>query len=172
VVRVEDSVRDCVVEPSPGRHAIHLAMHIFQHTNFNFLRYRWHAIVLSWVLIIAGMITLATKGIPLGIEFAGGTAVIVQFDQPASVQQVREALDKSFPGGGQNVIVQTYGDPAQRQVMIRVPHVGAESGASLSTTKQQVVDALKKGNVGAFREMGTEIVGPAVGRELRSKGLW
>jgi preprotein translocase subunit SecF len=147
-------------------------MHIFKNTNYDFLRWRWQAIALSWVIIIAGAITFATKGIPLGIEFAGGTAVIVKFDQPISVQQVRQALDKSFPGGGQNVIVQTFGDPGQRQVMIRVPHVGAESGASLSTTKQQVVAALKQGNVGTFEEKGTEIVGPAVGRELRSKGLW
>jgi preprotein translocase subunit SecF len=147
-------------------------MHIFKHTNYDFLRWRWHAIALSWVIIVAGAITFATKGIPLGIEFAGGTAVIVQFDQPTSVQQVRQALDKSFPGGGQNVVVQTYGDPAQRQMMVRVPHVGAESGASLSTTKQQVLAALKQGNVGTFAEKGTEIVGPAVGRELRSRGLW
>ena len=45
----------------------------------------------------------ATKGMPLGIEFAGGTVVIVKFEQPPSVQQVRAALDKSFPGGGENV---------------------------------------------------------------------
>jgi len=146
-------------------------MHIFKHTTYDFLRWRWHAIALSWIIIIAGAITFATKGIPLGIEFEGGTAVIVQFDQPVSVQQVRQALDKSFPGGGQNVVVQTFGDPAQRQVMIRVPHVGAESGGSLSSTKQQVVDALKKGSVGAFKESGTEIVGPAVGKELRTRGL-
>ena len=146
-------------------------MHIFKHTNFDFLRWRWQAIALSWIIIIAGIVVLMTKGIPLGIEFAGGTAVIVQFDQPASVQQVRSALDKSFPGGGENVVVQSYGDPARRQMMIRVPHVGAESGTSLSSTKQQVVDALTKGGVGAFSVSGTEIVGPAVGQELRSKAL-
>jgi preprotein translocase subunit SecF len=146
-------------------------MHIFKNANFDFLRYRWHAIALSWIIIIAGIVTFMTKGIPLGIEFAGGTAVIIQFDQPESVQNVRGALDKSFPGGGENVIVQSYGDPASRQVMIRVPHVGAEQGTSLSQTKQQVVDALHKGGVGAFTEKGTQIVGPAVGRELRSKGL-
>ena len=124
-----------------------------------------------WVIIIAGVVVFMTKGIPLGIEFAGGTAVIVEFQQPTSVQQVRAAMDKSFPGGGENVIVQTFGDPALRQVMIRVPHVGAEQGTSLSSAKQQVVDALNKGNVGAFKESGTQIVGPAVGQELRSKAL-
>ena len=60
-----------------------------------------------------------TKGIPRGIEFAGGTVVISRFDQEPSVQQVRAALDQTF--GGQNVVVQTYGDPSQRQIMVRVP---------------------------------------------------
>ena len=146
-------------------------MHIFKDTHYDFLRWRWQAIALSWIVIVSGIVVFMTKGIPLGIEFAGGTAVIVKFEQPVTVQQVRAAMDKSFPGGGQNVIVQTFDDPAKRQMMIRVPHVGAESGTSLSTTKQQVVDALTKGQVGAFSEAGTEIVGPAVGKELRSKAL-
>ena len=146
-------------------------MHIFRNANFDFLRYRWHAIALSWIIIIAGAVTLWTKGIPLGIEFAGGTAVIVEFKDTVNVKQVRASLDKSFPGGGENLVVQTYGDPATKQMMIRVPHVGAEQGSSLSQTKQQVMAALTKGTVGAFSEKGTQIVGPAVGQELRSKGL-
>ena len=147
-------------------------MHIFTNPNFDFLRWRWHALVLSWVVIIAGIVTISTRGIPQGVEFAGGTVVITQFDQPTSIQQIRTALDKSFPGGGQNIIVQTYGEPSQRQVMIRVPQVGAESGASLSTTAQGVEAALKQGDVGNFKVIGTEIVGPAVGRELRTKGVY
>jgi len=147
-------------------------MHIFNNTNFDFLRWRWHAIALSWLIIIAGLVVFFTKGIPLGIEFAGGTAVIVQFDQPVTAQQVRSALDSSFPGGGDNVVIQSYGDPSQRQYMIRVPFVGAESGGALSATKQQVVDSITRSKIGTFKEIGTEIVGPAVGRELRSRGLW
>src|SRR5471030_3171909 len=146
-------------------------MHIFKDTHYDFLKYRWQAIGLSWIIIIAGIVVFMTKGIPLVIEFAGGTAVIVEFDQPASVQQVRAAMDKSFPGGGENVIVQTFGDPSCHEIMIRVPHVGAEQGTQLSQAKQQVADALHKGNVGSFKEAGTQIVGPAVGQELRSKAL-
>ena len=147
-------------------------MHIFTNPNFDFLRWRWQAIALSWIIIIGGIVAIATKGIPKGVEFAGGTVVITQFDQAVSIQQVRTALDKSFPGGGQNIIVQTYGAPAQHQVMVRVPQVGAESGASLSTTAQAVETALTQGNIGAFKKIGTEIVGPAVGQELQSKGIW
>jgi preprotein translocase subunit SecF len=147
-------------------------MHIFKNPQFDFLRWRWHAIILSWVVIIAGIAKVATTGLPLGVEFAGGTVVITQFDQPVTVQQVRSGLDKSFPGGAQNLNINSYGDPSLRQLMVRVPLVGAESGASLSAVQQQVVDALKQANLGNFKVVGTEIVGPAVGRELTSKGIW
>jgi preprotein translocase subunit SecF len=146
-------------------------MHILKHTNINFLRWRWHAIAVSWVIIIAGLVTIATKGIPKGLEFAGGTEIIVQFDKPASIQQVRTALDKNYPGGGQNTVVQAFGDPALRQVMIRVPQVGAESGGALSSTKTAVESALKQANLGSFATVGTQIVGPAVGEELRTKAV-
>src|SRR5258707_1314444 len=146
-------------------------MHIFKHANFNFLRWRVHALVLSWAIIIAGVLAIATKGIPKGVEFAGGTVVIEKFDQATSVQQVRQALDKNFPQGGSNLIVQTYGDPSQNQVMIRVPTIGAESGTELSAVAQQVDEALKKGGIGNPTRVGTEIVGPTVGGELTNKAL-
>jgi len=146
-------------------------MHILNKTNIDFMRWRWHAVALSWVVILAGLGMILTKGIPRGIEFAGGTAVIMQFDQAPSDDAVRTALNEHFPGGGQNAVVQTFGDPAQRQKMVRVPQVGEESGASLSTTANAVTDALKAGNLGNFNVVGTEIVGPAVGKELSQKGL-
>src|SRR2546427_7073290 len=108
-------------------------MHIFTNPNCNFLRWRWHALVLSWLVILAGIFVIATQGIPKGVEFAGGTVVITKFDQHVSTQQVRAALEKSFAGGGENLIIQEYDLPSTNQVMIRVPQVGAESGMSLST---------------------------------------
>jgi len=146
-------------------------MHIFNNAHFDFLRWRWHAIALSWVIIIAGIVVTVTKGIPRGVEFAGGTVVIEKFDQNVSVDQVRAVLDRNYPGGGQNAVVQATGDPAQHMVMIRVPEVGAESGAALSTTAQKVEAALGQGNLGGMHREGAEIVSATVGRELETKGL-
>lgn len=143
-------------------------MHIFKNTNIDFLRWRWHAVGLSWLIILAGAFVIFTRGIPRGVEFAGGTVVISQFDQQPSVQQVRTALGNTF---GQNVIVQQYGDPSLRQVMVRVPQVGAEEGQSLGKAAADVENALKGANLGNVRTVGTEVVGPSVGAELTSKGL-
>src|SRR5919201_6460266 len=126
-------------------------MRFFKNPNYNFLRWRWHAVALSWIVILAGLFVIYTKGLPKGIEFAGGTSVIMQFDQTPSVETVRDALNKNYPGGGQDAIVQAYGDPSLRQVMVRVPQVGAEAGASLSASAQKDEEALRKSHLGNFK---------------------
>ncbi len=70
-----------------------------------------------------------TKGLPLGVEFSGGTIVILQFDQaPPDSATVRARARAGAARRGQNAVVQRYGDAAQRQVMVRVPSVGAGGG--------------------------------------------
>jgi preprotein translocase subunit SecF len=146
-------------------------MQIFKTPHFDFLRWRWYAIGLSWLIIIAGLLAIKTEGVPLGVEFSGGSIVIVQFDQqPPDSSVVRAALERAMPGEGQNAVIQRYGEESARQYMIRVPSVGEEAGAGLSEKAEKVVDALKKANVGSFKLAGTEIVGPAVGQDLRWKG--
>jgi preprotein translocase subunit SecF len=145
-------------------------MHIFKDTNYNFLRWRWWALGLSWAVVLAGLFVILTKGIPLGVEFAGGTVVVTQFDQQVSVEQVRSAMQQAFPGV--ETVVQEYGAPADRQIMVRVPLVGGESDGSLSRARDQISGALKQANVGTFTVVGSEIVGPIVGQELTRKGIW
>jgi preprotein translocase subunit SecF len=55
--------------------------------------------------------------------------------------------------------------------MVRVPSVGAEAGANLSQTADRVDATLKKAGIGNFKEIGREVVGPAVGADLTRKGI-
>src|SRR5215210_2593239 len=120
-------------------------MQIFKTPNFDFLRWRWHAIALSWLIILAGIAVIKTHGLPLGVEFSGGTIVILQFDQqPPDPSAIRSALERDMPGEGQNAVIQRYGIETHRQMMIRVPSVGAESGGNLSATADRAIGALKK----------------------------
>jgi preprotein translocase subunit SecF len=146
-------------------------MKIFHNPNYNFVRWRWHAIALSWVIIIAGLVMIKLHGLPLGVEFSGGTIVIVKFDQQVpDNQQIRAALDRAKAGLGQNSIINRYGDASAKQVMIRVPTVGAEAGGALSEAADTVVNALKAANLGKFDVVGREIVGPIVGEQLTRQG--
>jgi preprotein translocase subunit SecF len=148
-------------------------MQIFHNPNYNFLRWRWHALILSWIVIAAGIAVIATKGLALGVEFSGGTLVILKFDKTPSIEQVRSALDaEKVGGGGQNIVVQRYGDESARQVMVRLPHAGEEQGTSLTKTADEVVKAVKDANLGGFTQVGSQVVGPIVGKELTQKGFW
>jgi preprotein translocase subunit SecF len=42
-------------------------MHIFKNPNYDFVRWKWHAIAFSWVLILAGVFVIWTKGMPKGV---------------------------------------------------------------------------------------------------------
>ena len=148
-------------------------MRLFKNANYDFLRWRWHAVALSWVVILAGVGYIATKGLPMGIEFSGGTGVVAQFDREPSVEGVREALNRHYQFGGQDAIVQSYGEAGSRQVMIRVPQVGAEQGADLAKVSGAIEEALhKEPSLGQATIVGRQIVGPSVGEELTRKGFW
>jgi preprotein translocase subunit SecF len=67
-------------------------MRILTNVNIDWLRWRWHALALSWLIILGGVALMATRGVPLGIDFAGGTLLVVEFDQQVTVEQVRSAV--------------------------------------------------------------------------------
>ena len=75
----------------------------------------------------AWRLTMARGGIPLGIEFSGGTIVTVKFAQPVA----EEAMQYAIPG---EETVQRYGDPADNEMLIRLPQIrgsrGRDAGAA------------------------------------------
>ncbi len=144
-------------------------MQMFSNANFDFIRWRWHAIALSVVVILAGLGVILTKGMPLGIDFSGGTLVIVKFVQPASEDAVRGALT-NLPG---EKVVQQYGDASANEVMIRLPQVGAaEEGFNLEQGSRDIQGALDAAGLPKYEIIGREFVGPTIGADLQRKGLY
>lgn len=145
-------------------------MDILSKANYDFIRWRWHAIGLSLAIILAGVGMAVTKGLPLGIDFSGGTIVILKFEQPIAEDQVRSALRASMPG---EHVVQTYGDPAAREIMVRVPEVlGTDQGLGLEQNAKAVVAAVTNANLGKFEVISQELVGAVIGKDLQLKGIY
>lgn len=145
-------------------------MKIFNAPNYDFVKWRWHAIALSLLIIVLGAVSVSRGHLRLGVDFSGGSLVVVQFDQDVPIDRVRTAV-AAMPGGvGDDAVVQDYGDGSQNQVMIRVAGTGAEEAGNLSQTAEAVLAALKQANLGNFLVINTEIVGPVVGDQLKRQG--
>jgi preprotein translocase subunit SecF len=144
-------------------------MRILTDVKIDWLRWRWHALALSWLIILGGAYVVGTRGLPLGIDFSGGTNVVVKFEQPVTADQVRQAIT---PVARENV-VQQFGDPAEREWLIKVPmSQTAEQGFELEKTGNDVVASLRSANLGKFDVRSTEVVGPVIGRDLQQKGIY
>jgi preprotein translocase subunit SecF len=140
-------------------------MQIFKNPNYDFVRWRWHALVLSALIVAAGMYLIGTRGLKKGVDFEGGTVVILQFNEAPDFGRIRGALG--------DAAVQRFGPSDRRQVMIRVNRTGQELGGDLSKEADRIIQTLKTGNVGSFQEQPVRvtIVGPVVGEQLRKQGL-
>ena len=145
-------------------------MRIFENTTYDFIRWRWHALAMSTLIVLAGVAFMVSRGgIPLGIDFTGGTIVVVKFETPVAEDAVRGALD-AVPG---EKVVQSYGDPADNQVLVRLPELAAqEQGTALDQGARAVIGALQTAGLPKFELLSQEIVGPVVGRELQLKGIY
>ena len=144
--------------------------HIFENANYNFVKWRWHAIAISWLVVFAGIgVAVMRGGVPMGIDFTGGTAVVLKFEQSPSEDAVRSALDAITT----DKIVQRYGTPADNSLLVRMPMVqGMEEGATLDQGVRAINDALGKASVGKFTVVSTEVVGPVIGKDLQLKGIY
>jgi len=101
-------------------------MKFFGETHINFTGFRNKAFVLSGVLIVAGLISLALRGGPdLSIDFEGGTLVQVRFDQPVPIGELRETVEAAGYAGGE---IQEFGAP--NEYLITVERVSEEGLAA------------------------------------------
>src|SRR5262245_4211261 len=138
--------------------------------NFNFLKWRWHAIALSVIVIMAGVVTVVARGgLPLGVDFSGGTVIVVQFTQPTGEDRVRNALGAM----SSDASVQRFGPAANNATLIRLPlEPGADQANALSAVSERVEQALRSANIGQFTVINRELVGSTIGRDLQQKGIW
>jgi preprotein translocase subunit SecF len=129
------------------------------HYPFMATRKRWY--IVSGLLILISLGSLAVRGLNFGIDFTGGVVLELGFPQAADLQKVRGSLEERGFGGA---VVQSFG--TTKDVLVRLL-----PGKGVDTNKlaQDVLAAIQahEPNVELRR---TEVVGPQVGAELANKG--
>jgi SecD/SecF fusion protein len=85
-----------------------------QNTKIDFLKLRKYAYIFSVTLSVIGIVSLFTRGLDQGIDFAGGRTYVIRFDQDVRTSEIRAALENQF--GGNAPEVKTFGPTSQVKV--------------------------------------------------------
>jgi preprotein translocase subunit SecF len=152
-------------------------MEFFKNVNVDWMAKKWYFLVFSLVVTVAGLVSMGVhagspavwRGIPLGIDFKGGTIVTVKFNSDVHADHIRGALEKASVKADR---VQSYDVPSKHQFIIALEQA-ATSESALESGRQKIVNALNAGNFpGGFEVLNVEVVGPQVGAQLRNQALW
>jgi preprotein translocase subunit SecF len=135
-------------------------------TNIDFIGKRYYAYVLSGVLSLLGVITviqIARGHANTGIDFAGGTAVQLQFEQPVHLDEARALLEREgFP----DAELQQF--TTGNKLLIRVKKVTTIQ----EKTAERLVAVFKAGfESNPFVVDSTTEIGPTVGAKLQQDAV-
>jgi preprotein translocase subunit SecF len=137
-------------------------MRFLHNVNVDFLSKRKYFYILSVCLIIIGFSIFILRGINLGIDFKGGTEILVQFEKDVAIQDVRDAVDKTGILGSE---IKTMG--SERDILIRTAE--QSEGTAVSDKIKNALTSNIPDN--KYEIMKIDKVGPKIGKELRGKAI-
>lgn len=80
--------------------------HTFKNANYAFVKNRYKFYIFSGIFIVAGLVSMVTRGFNYGVDFGGGHTYIIKFDHPVSTEQIHGSIDGVIGHGAE---VKTYG---------------------------------------------------------------
>ena len=138
-------------------------MRLFKKTNVDFLGVRNSWYIISTLTIIVGMISVAIRGVTYGVDFQGGTELIVAFDRKVEIGDIRRALEKA---GVERSEIKSYGTDGT--VLIRT--TDQEEGTLVSS---KIRSGLEQGFPGTkFDVLKGYRISPKVSKELRQDAVF
>jgi SecD/SecF fusion protein len=149
--------------------SIKITANIFKHTKIDFIGMRKYFYVGSSVILLAGVISLFTRGLNPGIDFTGGRTYVVRFDKPAITEDIAKALSAQLNELPQVV---TFGN--EKQVKITTKYKITESGVEdeVDTKLYEGLKGIIGGNVTKEKflseyRVSSETVGPVVAADIK-----
>ncbi len=138
-------------------------MRLFENTNIDFLGKRKIFYIVSIVFIIAGFIALFLVGIPVGIDFQGGTELQVKFENPIQIGEIRTIMDNA---GFTGMEIKTMG--TDKDILLRTPLQG--EGQIIADKIKSAIDNALPNN--KYEVLRVDKVGPKIGSELRTNAFF
>ena len=111
-------------------------------TKFDFIGKRKWSYIISGALIVITFVSLATRGLNYGVDFSGGRAYVVAFDQQVSDEAVRERMETVFEGTDESYEVKTYGTTGTEKRILTQYKFDDESDAATAEVNAMLWEAL------------------------------
>jgi preprotein translocase subunit SecF len=138
-------------------------MRLFKTTNIPFLDARGLWYIVSSVVIAVGLISIMVRGVNLGIDFLGGTEIVVSFKQAPDIGQIRNTLSTAGLGSSE---IKTFGEPTD--IIIRTTEQ-AEGTVVGDKIRQALAGTYGAGSYEVLRQYK---ISPKIGKELREDALY
>jgi preprotein translocase subunit SecF len=132
-------------------------------TRFPFMATRKVWYTLSAILMIGSIVSFATRGLNLGIDFTGGVSANATFAQTANVDAVRAKLTEA---GFKEPQVQNFG--SSRDITIRLPPDPTQNAKTIRDKIESVLQSVDP----SAQVQQLAVVGPQVGNELKTSASW
>jgi preprotein translocase subunit SecF len=110
---------------------------------------------------VVSIVSFATRGLNLGIDFTGGVLLEVRYPQDADLGEIRQRLDDS---GFERYVVQAFGTPTD--VLVRLP---PQLGEDANAIRDRLFGVLSGGDSSVDLRR-VELVSAQVGEELTEQG--
>lgn len=131
--------------------------------DFDFIGKRKTFYIISGLIILAGIISLATRGIATGVDFKGGWSYVVQADG-ATAGELKNALSTTFIDA--NTEVKTYGANNQFKITTsyKIDNTDADAG---EVVENALIAGLVKYNVSKTDILSSSKVGPTIAEDIK-----
>ncbi|MBT4485310.1 MAG: protein translocase subunit SecF, partial [Candidatus Latescibacteria bacterium] len=147
----------------------------FVNSKFRFIDFRKKGFVISGIIILVGLVSLAIHGGPkYSIDFLGGNLIELHFEKPVEIDDIREALgDVDIADMNLTTSEIKFIGKEKKDVLIRIVDVGNMSETSLKvkeSLRNRLEDKIPADeSLWILRE---EQVGPSIGIELKGQAFW
>ncbi len=123
-------------------------------------------IAISLALIVLSFGLFFTKGLNYGIDFTGGNVLTVAFQQEVSAEQISKAVSEKTDLGTPTVRTVDVLDKNTPTFLVSIMKT-VDDGAVVPAVEKALADAGAPGRV-----INEELVGPAIGKQLKSSAAW
>ena len=141
-------------------------MRLFEDPSIQFIPNRKVGYIISGILLVLSIFSLATRGLELGIDFQGGMEFVLEAEgEPLEAVPLRQALTDAL---GSEPEVKTFGETG---MLVRTAALGEEM--DINAAEDRIVTAARAAFPQASIDVvKTDIVGPRFAQDLRDGAIW